>query len=279
MKTKLLTLFMTVWCSYTEAQVVNGGFETWSNGNPTDWFTSNITGIATPITQATPAHSGSFAAKGQAVLFMNSTIAPVLSSSPPGIGFPVSTLSSQLNFWYKTNLVNGDVFTIGVVIFDGSSNTLAIGTLDITANSTSFSQATCPIQFVQGGVPYSCIITATIADMNGNEPSLNSYFIVDDFSLSGSLSIDNHQSSESVIKVFPSPAKDLITVHFNNSISSSDAFAIYNLLGKKVLDIDLLAASFPEQKISVDVRTIDNGLYFIRSEKSSSYSVPFVVSH
>ena len=61
----LCTLFAFVSASQT---IPNGGFETWSGGNPTNWLTNNLPPTVVPVTQSSSFHTGSSALQGTETL-------------------------------------------------------------------------------------------------------------------------------------------------------------------------------------------------------------------
>lgn len=280
MRKRLLLIAIALMPILTIAQVPNAGFETWASGNPTDWLTTNIPGFATPITQATPSHSGSYAAKGQAVDYQGQIFAPVLASmSLSGTGFPVTQLYANLDVWYKTNLVGTDLMTVGVLFMDGSGMTLAAGAVDVTTNSSAFTQLTVPVQYLQAGTPASCIITITCSDAGGNEPDVNTWFVVDDLTLSGTLSgINEVQANQVPILVYPNPANNVVNVRINATDNSANKLLLFNINGQRINEYSLESTQTTQTK-TIDVSTLTNGLYFLRTDGNSSKSAIMVVNH
>ena len=64
----ITTLTLTLLCAalaWGQNPIPNAGFENWTNGNPDQWFTTNISAPGT-ITQSSDAHSGNWAAQSLA---------------------------------------------------------------------------------------------------------------------------------------------------------------------------------------------------------------------
>jgi hypothetical protein len=91
MKKLLLSLCAITLQSMLFAQVPNSGFENWTGGNPTDWNSNNLQGIATPVTQSNDQHGGASALRMEVVsAFGNPYPALVSCTGTGGTGFPIS---------------------------------------------------------------------------------------------------------------------------------------------------------------------------------------------
>lgn len=70
----------------SHAQILNGGFENWNNGEPANWITNNINEEGVEklffITQTSDAHTGNYALKGEVLgdPSQNATAEPFLIS-------------------------------------------------------------------------------------------------------------------------------------------------------------------------------------------------------
>src|SRR5262245_38764590 len=125
------------------AQVPNGGFENWTAGIPDNWYTNNFTGIATPITQATPAHSGSYAAKGEVVNSIAGNFPPLLSSVDSNMmGFAVTQAYADLTFYYKTSMTSTEVMSVAVIMNDAGQVTVGGGSIELGGTVGTYTLAT-----------------------------------------------------------------------------------------------------------------------------------------
>ena len=74
-----------------------------------------------------------------------------------------------------------------------------------------------------------------------------------------------------VIYVYPNPAKETITITFDQAISNDGTFEIWNIMGSKILS-NTIPKNYTEQK--VDVSNLISGIYFyiikVNGEKFSS---------
>ena len=73
------------------------------------------------------------------------------------------------------------------------------------------------------------------------------------------------------VHVYPNPAKETITITFDQAISNNGTFEIWNIMGSKILS-NTIPKNYVEQK--VDVSSLTSGIYFyvikVSGEKFSS---------
>src|ERR1700752_3656649 len=100
MKQIYLALSFSILYFFAHAQnpIPNPGFETnWSNGKPNGW------GDSRDITQVTPGHSGTYAAKGE----KSASTYPALISTTSGTGgITISQDFQYFNLYYQFNSVS-----------------------------------------------------------------------------------------------------------------------------------------------------------------------------
>ena len=131
MKLTLLLLIMSTVSMF--AQILNGGFEQWTMGEPDYWLSNNIDEpeiIATPITQSSFAHDGSWALKGEVVGVKIQgqiiPVAPILQSGNKSIAwFPYSGKPDKVRGYYNFHSVGGDGFIANVFLLS-SGNPVAV---------------------------------------------------------------------------------------------------------------------------------------------------------
>jgi hypothetical protein len=266
MKKNLLTLLSLIAFGFIQAQnVPNGGFETWAAGNPANWYTDNAIPVAVPVTQATPAHGGSFAAKGQVVTASANILPPLLESSDAmGNGFAVTQAYSTLSFYYKTSLTSTDGFAVLVAMNDASHSGVGVGAAVFTGTTSMYTLATVPIYY-SGSNPVECIIEFTIFDTTSSgSPVVGDYFIVDDVSLSGLASVHENTSAISISKVYPNPANRSALVQYYLPVKSDVQIQVLNTQGKTVGEITLPEQSAGKHDKDIDVSAIPAGFYILR---------------
>ncbi len=93
------SLVLVLAISPAYGQILNAGFENWTNGTPDDWLTNDYSGL-NPITQSTSSHSGSYALKGTMIAHGLLGVDPVLLSGGDGNGFSINTRPAALHGFY-----------------------------------------------------------------------------------------------------------------------------------------------------------------------------------
>lgn len=168
------------------AQVPNGGFENWTNGNPDSWYTSNYPGVVTPITQTSDAHGGSSALKGEAVSVSSYVFSPFIYSSysPSGKGFAVSQRYTQLDGYYKFSPQGNDKFWAELFMWKGD-NIIGSGVAHL-GPASSYTSFNVPVSYYTSDTPDSCNIWLAIyQDSSSSSATAGSVIYIDDISLSG----------------------------------------------------------------------------------------------
>ena len=94
----LLCLFHS---SLLFAQILNPGFENWTDGEPDNWWSNNIPGMVTGVTQSTESNSGNYAARLGIVNLGGTPHFPLLFAGEDDDGFLVSQRYASLRGYYK----------------------------------------------------------------------------------------------------------------------------------------------------------------------------------
>lgn len=261
--------------SFLHAQnpVPNPGFENWTAGNPDNWLTLNSPGFAVPITQTTPAHSGTLAVKGEVVNTIGGVFPPLLiSSDMNGNGFPVSQQYGTFSFYYKFNQVGTAVF-YGIAAFtDASGNGVGSAGGAGIASSSSYTLASFPVYY-QGGTADTCIIEFLISDSVAANPALGNYFVVDDVLLSGTAGIEEHHAlTYTIEKVQPNPASNVSFIYYSVPTSTDIKFELFDVNGKKFNELFLINETAGRHKVELDVSGVPSGFYILRMISDSGTS-------
>jgi hypothetical protein len=107
-----------------QAQILNGDFESWGNGEPANWNTNNAEQLsAYPITQSTFVHNGSYSLKGEVV---------GVEAGGQTVPYPPSLSAGNMNQSYfsfssKPDVIRG-YFHFEPVGGDGFQSNIIIGT-------------------------------------------------------------------------------------------------------------------------------------------------------
>lgn len=187
MSLRFSLLFIAFFPLITDAQngIPNAGFESWNNGNPDGWSTSN-SGSYISVSCVNDAHEGNYAVRGAVIQGVNSVAQPpVLQSISGNYGFPVDASFTAFSFWYKSFLYGGDRFNINVYLYNAAFAVVGGGSLSVSASESSYALATVPITQFTPGTAFA-MISFTIADGSGlTNGHIQSWFQVDELTTPG----------------------------------------------------------------------------------------------
>ncbi len=281
MKKNLLLIYFACIVSATYAQnpVPNPSFESWTSGEPDSWLTNNIPGTAVFVTQVSPGNTGSSAARGDVMTITppGLVLSPYLSSTDNSAnGFPVNKPYGTMSCYYKFNPASGDMFQITVLMEDGAGNAVGAGSIIITNATSNFTLTNVPIFYIDTSNVSKCTIMFSIADSAGNA-HMNSYYIVDDVSLSGSVGI-NELSNSSIqnMSVMPNPASSQISVSYSLLQSNDAELSIIDMTGRKVQTMKLNNMAPGKHSTLLDVSSLKDGLYLCRLTTADASMVRFL---
>ncbi len=219
----------------TEAQIPNAGFETWSGGFPTGWVTDNIPTYATPVTQTTTKHSGSYALNGTVVSVLG------LSSYPPLVWseFPVSQRYSTFTGWYTYSPVQNDSLYAWLVMYK-SESPIGYALFTNKATRASYTQFSATITYIAGGVPDSCEMWFGILGTtnSSDSPHVGSTFNLDDLALSGTATGVTGQPAQprsfALSQNFPNPFNPSTLINYEIAKAGPVRLTVYDVLGRQV---------------------------------------------
>ena len=254
MKTKItLSLFAILITTLLGAQnVPNGGFEDWVDGEPVDWTTNNV-GPLTTFSQSIISHSGSYAVRGQTD--SEETIVPIIEAGYDNLGFPVSEKYEQLSFWYQYVEEGSDYLFVTVKIVDEDYSILGHANLEIEDATEEYTLGILPIVYDAPGTPAFALISFSLYDATGGDPpDSETYFLIDDINLSGSVGIDEQLQTE--ISIYPNPATDMLNVKAEIEV---EQISILNTQGQEVYN-----ALLETDQTSIDLSGYSVGVYMVQ---------------
>ena len=281
MKIYLLLISLFIISSFTNAQYINnGGFETWSTGDPTGWQSPNSTtqgfGVTVVSKETTDVHSGLNSAKLETKnviiyavpgMLTNGTINVVPTATPPVAiagGVPFTQRPANFTGYYKYTPGSGDVCYISVFLLKrntgtGNVDTIGYAQFTNTAAVSAWTQFTAP--FTYGSVEAPDTMQVLVISSNPLAPVVGSTLLVDDLDLTGgTLGVTKYSLLKSV-NVFPNPASDLINIQFNSETTSQTIVSVYSLLGQKIKEITLPVGT---ELSSINIRDLKDGMYFVQ---------------
>lgn len=243
----------------TQAQILNSGFESWTNqtpNDPTDWLTTNFAagGISlTPVTETTDKHSGTKAVKGE-VLNFGSAVAPLIQTGNGGEGFPISQRYGSCNLFYKFTPVSGDRFAVNVVL-KKDGDPIGSGAVALPATVNSYTALSVPLTYSGPETPDSVIIQITIIGPNtGSDYHVGSVMFVDDVTMNGTASLTDLTNFRQ--RAYPNPAETALNIPLEDK--SFSELIVYDVNGEVVEQIQVSEST---STLVLDVSKYHSGLY------------------
>ena len=263
-KNLLIVYFFSCIVSVVNAQnpVPNPGFEAWTAGDPDLWLTNNIPTLATFITQVSPGYSSAYAAQGEVMNIAATNLPPSLTSSDNmGNGFPVSQAYGTLSFYYKLNSVGGDALFATVIVSDATGAGIGTGIAVVSNPTNTFTLLNVPIAYSATNAA-TCIIQFQVADTASAGANLNSYFIVDDVILSGSVGIaEINKTPELSMTLQPNPAYSEVSLYYSVAVTGDAELSVVDIAGKEVMNKKLNEVTLGMHTIVLDISSLKEGFY------------------
>jgi hypothetical protein len=265
--TKILLLLIVLFNFNLFSQIPNAGFENWANGNPEGWFTSNIQGFLTVVTQSNDAHTGSSAVKMDVVEISGFNYTGYIWSGENFLeGFPVSQAYGSLTGYYKFNRAGDDEMYV-VVYMKKEGNFIGFGSKIISDNASSYTQFVIPIEYTSGSTPDTSFIWVVISDSSDGEVSVGSSITLDDLAFGGSVDVeveDYIATSFSLEQNYPNPFNPSTKINFNIPEQAYVNLTVYDILGNEITK--LVSDTYPAGKYSVDfeANNLPAGVYLAK---------------
>jgi len=275
-KIYLLFMFAALLPFTLFAQVVpNGGFETWTNGNPDNWFIDNAPTIATPVTQSTTAHSGSSSLKGTVVTYLGGILGPLVEAGASAAGFTVAQRYKTVTGYYQFSPVSGDRFLGDFVLYKGSSP-IASGTFDLSAASSSWTQFSIDFSYFTNDIPDNCkIIFAIDGPTSGSDYHASSYFLLDDLNLTGTATSVNDKNiipaKFSLEQNYPNPFNPTTKIQYNLPQNSFVNLKVYNTIGKEVASLVNSVVPAGSHEVVFNASGLNSGIYFYTLKTGNNF--------
>ncbi len=222
-----------------DAQILNGGFENWSNNfNPDNWITNNSF-VYTSISKSTDKHSGQYALKGEVVNFDSSSIPPILFGGADGQGFMVTKRYASLDGYYKFKPVAGDVLNIVIKMY---KDNFPLAVLDTTLQSSStYIEFSLPIKYSNSDIPDRIFLETIISDTTGSVPAhVGSNFFLDDIELTGESvagvtnAVVQVPAKFKVYQNYPNPFNPSTTIRYSIPETGNVSINIYDIEGNLI---------------------------------------------
>jgi|SRR5690554_18635 len=287
MKKIYLSALALVFGAGINAQLVNGGLETWTGGNPNGWDTYNaligqvggVGGSATingvDITASTTEGTGD-AAEGNSYAKLEAwSLAGVSAYGIPDGIYPglmdqkikTSTQFESVRFSYRATVVGGDKPVFFVTVkgtgpnADFGQNATGQGMLEITADQSDWKEVTVPITWIDGtdidSIEVLFASTKSGVFAGETEPTADgTLFEIDniEFITAGGGSVGLEELAMNAVNVFPNPAVNTVT--FDVKGLDNGTITINSITGQEVVNTTIANGSK-----AVNVSHLNNGVY------------------
>ena len=237
----VLIVFMVGCISSLGAQVPNGGFEEWGDPNPDDWWTSNLAGLFTNVTETSDANSGSSALRGEVVEFGGTPLQPTIVAGSYLQGFAVSERHSAVEGYYKLDAIGNDQIEVFVSMSSGETF-LGSGAGFMTEAGDDWMHFSVDIQYIQDGTPDLCFLSIGVVNPSGDFANVGTVMYLDDITLDGVVGIETGIGANIPVELalyqnYPNPFNPSTTINYQLPLASSVELAIYDLQGRKVREL------------------------------------------
>jgi Secretion system C-terminal sorting domain len=256
-------------CAAVQAQILNAGFESWTNGNPDNWFTNNAPPAYTTVTQSSDAHSGTSALMGATVNFSSVILAPTVAAGTGDQGFSISTRSSSITGYYKFTPVGGDSLYISAVMYNASVG-IGAGFIAIGANVSTYTQFILPIIYATGDTPNKLTLQFSLKP-GGTTYHAGTTFLIDDISLGNATSVSEAASPLPTVfnlaQNYPNPFNPSTNIQFTVPAEGRATLKVFNMLGQEVATLfnDNAEAGIYHQ-VEFNASNLASGIYFSQLE-------------
>jgi len=250
------------------SQILNAGFEDWTSVNPDNWFTTNAPPTYTNVVQSSTAHTGASAVQGTVINLVGFLIEPVIQSGIDARGFPYSGRPASFSGFYQFFPQGGDQFGINVILFAGGVNgtAVAFAAAELPTTVASYTAFDLPFSYVSGSNPDTCVIQFLIT---GPTPGPNwhegSYFLLDDISFSGTVSVDEGSpgipAATALLQNYPNPFNPKTTIRFDLAGSGMTTLSVYDVLGNEVATLLHQYLTPGRHEVAFDGTGLASGVY------------------
>lgn len=249
--------------SQAQAQIVNGGFEQWTNlltmQDPTGWNSSNLlalfSGDSASVTRSRDAHWGQYAAK------LTPRFSSLASDTLPAIligQFPIASRPAGLRFMYKFKPGSGDSAIVSAELYKGSTDSSEnlVGELTWTYGGTNstYTLGQANFEYFDSRTPDTLVVTIVVGQESGSRES--STFLIDDITTT-SFPASAGKAEPKAITVYPNPGSGIFMLE---GMAPGKALArVYDLNGRLVRNAEV-------NNSRIDLNGMQSGCYLLQVE-------------
>jgi hypothetical protein len=276
--------FITIgfFCSHISAQqLTNGGFETWTGGNPASWTTSHSCLPASTL----ESQETSIVYQGISAIRLVSGTLPAPASMPyAGFahygtgaydnslqdfvlnGVALSVRPDSLQFAYRYNPANTDSANVFCNFYSGSIGNI-IGIVNVNLGGTAaYKLVTIPVTYLSSQPFDSFNLTFYSGSLYPVASGSTMYLDGVRFIFNG-LNTGIEQTTEAELKVYPNPAASKLYFNISDKLIGNSV-KIINMLGSEVMSDELM-----NTRSALDVSRLDAGIYLYRIVDTNNKTV------
>ncbi len=262
---KVFLLLLLVLALPVQAQILNAGFEEWTDGNPTHWQTSNSPPTLENVKASPNGHSGAQCLNGYVATIFYVGFTPVLSSSTTSHrGFYMDKAYTSLRGWYKFTSSKGDQFQVSINTSHG--DTRVGGGSSLLAPTSEWTEFNVPIDYLLPSTPDSSIIVINIVGAN-NSSTVNSgsQFFLDDLSYGYLSDVSSPSTSEKIsVDILTNPCSESTPIRIQSSNETSASFEVFDQNGKSQISSKQIRLQAGSNLLSLETKDLHSGVYYIR---------------
>jgi hypothetical protein len=268
----LLTLaLVTLIQNSAYSQIPNAGFENWTNGEPDNWFSDNIMGVGTPVTQSSESHSGSSAIKLEVVSTIIGDFPGYIWSGAGAYGgFPVTQAYGSLTGYYQFNKIG--TAAVYIAIYTQKNGTfIGGGGIEIDNGTSGYSQFVVPIY--QSDVPDTASIWIAVEDSSGQGGTAGAYVLIDDLAMGGAVDVNDKIQAVQTFSLkqnYPNPFNPSTTIEYSVPQESFVNLTVYDVLGEKVASLVNDVRLAGTYKNYFNATNLSSGIYIVRMNATSN---------
>jgi hypothetical protein len=270
MQIKLLRMIIVLSISSTLfAQIPNSGFESWTNGNPDSWFTNNVQGFISVVTQSNVSHSGASAARLQVGSFGGFPYLPQMWSGDEAFnGFPANQRYGSLTGYYQFSPVGNDGLFF-IVYMKKNGEIIGGGALNIFSATSSYSQFVVPIDYSSSENPDTALIWIIAGgDSNSQGGNVGTFALIDDLAWGAVVGIEEISSNIplnfEVTQNYPNPFNPSTLIEYSLPEESFVELKVYDVLGNEVATLVNEYHRAGKFKVDFNASGFSSGIYIAR---------------
>ncbi|HQU74104.1 MAG TPA: hypothetical protein PLG66_17490, partial [Calditrichia bacterium] len=239
---RLFTGFLMLLSISLNAQIAitNGDFETWTNGEPFFWVTSNVPGLVSPVTESNDAHSGASAVGGEVLSFQGVPFGPNLTLGNLTQAYmPISGTPTALTGFYQLSLTSPATDSLAVVLLVLDANFSVVGqaNLFLRQEASSYTAFNSAVTYSSSETP-AFVQLHIVLIPGGGAASVGSTFKMDDLVMEGITAIEPVDNvvpgAFALSQNYPNPFNPGTHIDFSIAQAAAVRLDIYNSLGQRV---------------------------------------------